>query len=523
MKTITSFILIACSLSVFSQNLRTITTYHDFLQKKKHEVFTAEPNSLSKQGNYKQYDELGTLIEDAFYRENNLQGIHKIYYDASLANSHSKPTDYYGKLFAANNYVDGVLEGVSKQYQYLNGQQALLKDFIYKNGKEIKSIEYYMETNVIASSENDNGECYTNFENGAKESIYKRTNGNINGKYIKYYNNGKVASEGDYTHGIKTGVWKNYSENGILKLEETNFKIGDCPVILMKEFSDQGVPVKEIKLIESNQIQEIIYYENGNKKNEALYSISSDCEKLKNGNEKTFYESGDLECDFFNKDGEKDGNFKKYYENGKLLSEGVSSNGMEKGIFKSYYENGVIQSVTDYGNGGSIAYVKNYYDNSNLEFEGKVQIIGETQIGDWKYYKEDGTLDYTLSEQGLKTTSSELESKEYWNKILSNKNDSWKLYDNLTNKCGAYCAGSSCTVEKKKVIFTAGREIFESITKQLDSRTSQMTTKESYKLSEQMRKSLEKCNALVDIDSKAIEKLLQKAATIDEKITILTN
>jgi antitoxin component YwqK of YwqJK toxin-antitoxin module len=523
MKTFFTTLHVACSISAFSQNLRTVTTYHDYLQTKKNEVYTAEPNTLSKQGSYKRYDELGTLIEEATYKNNNLNGVRKIYYDASLANSHSKPTDYYGKLFAVENYVNGVLEGTSKEYQYLKGQQALLKDIVYKNGKEDKLVEYHMESSIIASYEIDNGDCYSNFKSGAKESVYKRVNGNIHGKYVKYFENGKVASEGEYNNGSKTGVWKNYFENGALKSEENDAKIGECTVSLIKEYSEQALPVKEIKLVGANQIQEIAYFENGKKKSESPFVIASDCEKIKEGVEKTYFENEVVETEITYKNGKAEGTGKGYYESGKLYTDCIFANGRKTGTVKTFFEDGKIQSTTEIESGGGAAYVKNYYNNGNLKSEGRIQILGEKPMGDWKYYKEDGKLDYVQSPNGTKTSGSDLESREVWNKIGENKGQSWKLYEELSKKCGAYCAGSDCTVDKKKDLFMAGKEIYESITKKLDSRTNPVPREEAFKMSEQMRKSLEKCVSLVDSDSKAIEKLLRKASTMDEKIQILTN
>lgn len=516
MKTIISFFLIAFSLSAFSQNLRTVTTYHDYLQTKKNEVYTAEPNTLSKQGIYKRYDELGTLIEESTYSKNKLQGIRKVYYDAGTANTHTKPTDYYGKLFAIENYKDDVLVGEAKEFQYINGKQCLFKEFLYANGKEIKLVEYYVESTIIASFEINDGDCFSNFKSGVKESVYKRVNNNIHGNYVKYYENGQIANEGLYTNGVKTGSWKTYYESGVLKIEEQDVKVGECSTSISKEYSENSVLIKSSVQIKDNEFKKNVYSSEGKLLSEVTYMIDNECKKVKNGIEKIYFEKGNLSQVVTYVNNEISGHFEKYYESGKLMLEG------DGGISKFYYEDGTIQKYIETIDGGK-ELDKEYYPNGNLKSEGCFYILRHEQIGDSKYYKEDGTLDYIQSEQGLKTTGSEIESREIWNKIKTNIGQSQALYNELYKKCGAYCAGSDCTVEKKKDIFTAGREIYESITKKLDSRTNPVPKEEAFTMSEQMRKSLEKCVGLVDTDSKEIEKLLRKASTLDEKIQILTN
>lgn len=48
-------------------------------------------------------------------------------------------------------------------------------------------------------------------------------NGKLNGKSLVFYKDGKIASETHYVDGVKEGVFKKYSENGIV-LEEIPYK-----------------------------------------------------------------------------------------------------------------------------------------------------------------------------------------------------------------------------------------------------------------------------------------------------------
>lgn len=66
---------------------------------------------------------------------------------------------------------------------------------IEKNGKRTHAIEYY---------KNGRPKGLTNFDS------------TITGDVIYYYDNGNKKSEGRWTNGHQTGIWKNYNDKGYL-------------------------------------------------------------------------------------------------------------------------------------------------------------------------------------------------------------------------------------------------------------------------------------------------------------------
>ena len=92
----------------------------------------------------------------------------------------------------------------------------LYRTMTYKRGKQKKEIAYYIS-------------------NGQIEYIGYRKNGQINGDFISYYENGNISIEGQLDEGIYVGEWNYYDDDGSLnkiviygkdgqELETKNFK-----------------------------------------------------------------------------------------------------------------------------------------------------------------------------------------------------------------------------------------------------------------------------------------------------------
>ncbi len=127
---------------------------------------------------------------------------------------------------------------------------------VFKNGKETGVFKYFDDTragSVIATRDfsKGDGSVYVTFfdQKGNKVSeglinknrqyegewkyyhqespqlmtVETYVNGKLNGKSTVYYPDGKIASETIYANGIKEGVFKKYSQQGII-LEEIPYK-----------------------------------------------------------------------------------------------------------------------------------------------------------------------------------------------------------------------------------------------------------------------------------------------------------
>lgn len=143
-------------------------------------------------------------------------------------------------LTSEENYIDGILNGVSKIY-YSNGNLRSIQN--YKNGKEIGIAKTYHKNGLLCSEINygdgeadfkdwkeyyENGLLKFDVDNSEGNMKWKEyyNNGNLacehifdNGKRVKiivYYENGKIKSEESYENNEKNGIAKYYEENGEL-------------------------------------------------------------------------------------------------------------------------------------------------------------------------------------------------------------------------------------------------------------------------------------------------------------------
>ena len=187
------------------------------------------------------------------------------------------------------------------------------------------------------------------------------SNGDKQGKWVKYFDNGKVKYEGQFHLGKPVGKFTYYYKKGGTKA--------------VSEFSDNG-----------STADNITYHENGkkmaegrfvNQKKEGVWKyylnessnpeVSSETYKngILFGESITYYpDSGNPTEIVFYINGKKDGKLLKYFPDGTLMTESYYKDGLPDGTFVHYYMNGKVQIEGSY--------------------------IDGVQTGEWKYYNEDG-------------------------------------------------------------------------------------------------------------------------------------
>lgn len=53
------------------------------------------------------------------------------------------------------------------------------------------------------------------FKNGRPEATFSLDqNGQVHGPVINYYEKGTIESQGNYLHGVKTGIWESFDSSG---------------------------------------------------------------------------------------------------------------------------------------------------------------------------------------------------------------------------------------------------------------------------------------------------------------------
>ena len=92
-------------------------------------------------------------------------------------------------------YTDGKVYNGTCNIFY--NDSILWKTRTYKRGIEVKEISYYLD-------------------NGEKEYVGYKKNGQIDGEFTSYYRNGNISIEGTLNSGKYIGEWKYYDDDGSL-------------------------------------------------------------------------------------------------------------------------------------------------------------------------------------------------------------------------------------------------------------------------------------------------------------------
>ncbi|BBA51207.1 hypothetical protein FV113G1_15560 [Fusobacterium varium] len=203
-----------------------------------------------------------------------------------------------------------------------------------------QSDENYSIINEVMAN-NDSQKPYTGrlkTDFGDRIEIYSYKNGLLNGLNVAYQN-GKIKEIGHWKNNLQNGVFKLYTDKGIL-VDDTVFKDGN-----------------------RNGITKQYYNDTGNLRVEAYYI-----------------------------DGLLDGKIKEYYQNKKLLSEITYSHGKMNGLAKEYYENGQKKVEMYYENNIPKGSYK-MYDSA-----GQIQLEGTFENGKFTPVSETDTDEITLEE-----------------------------------------------------------------------------------------------------------------------------
>ena len=187
------------------------------------------------------------------------------------------------------------------------------------------------------------------FEMGPKGDTLNLTDaqGKKQGKWIvtgkmkpgTCYTPEQKVEEGKYSENRKTGIWIEYYCNSNMKNKLTFVN---------------GRP----------DGYAIMYHENGKISEEGNWKANRWV-----GNYKLYHENGQVQHEFvFNQSGKREGQQKYFYDNGQLAVEGNFVNGKENGVIKEYYENGDQKAEKNFADGSVDV-------NSIKEFQPKKPIV----------------------------------------------------------------------------------------------------------------------------------------------------
>ena len=198
-----------------------------------------------------------------------------------------------------------------------------------------------------------------------KSEFEKNDNGQLDGIYREYYENGQLKLECTYKNGQLEGIAKEYYKNDQLSCEY-NFRDG---------------------------------------------KLDGLC--------KEYYESGKIKEEYYCKNGEFEGTYKKYYTNGKEKSEYNYKNGKLEGTAKEYRINGDVEVEYDYKK-VNLENIYEKYENkkSTTETTTKTNIVPNSSINE---ILKDKKVEINAPENIENSIKLEKISKEEINENLNSK------------------------------------------------------------------------------------------------------
>jgi antitoxin component YwqK of YwqJK toxin-antitoxin module len=284
-----------------------------------------------------------------FYREDSTLE-RSITYSEDIKNG---PERLYGKR---NNVLEeyqnknGIRDGAAK-YFYETGELRKTLTFI-NNKEEGKSLEYDKDGRIITLITYRNGFIY------AEEKINRvDANGKRTGIWRDLYQNGQVQEDGNWSNGLRNGVFKFYSRKGELeKLEK--YEDG---ILVIDEASTGILDVRQE------------YFDNGKVRTSGPF-----------------------------REGKRQGNFREYditgkemggtlYDNDVMIGQGmIDSLGRRTGKWKLFYPDGTLRSEGEYVHGKKEGPWNYFYSNGQKEQKGAYK--DDLPTGQWQWFFPDGKM-----------------------------------------------------------------------------------------------------------------------------------
>ncbi|MCD4772726.1 MAG: hypothetical protein K8R41_05005 [Bacteroidales bacterium] len=353
---------------------------------------------------WKFYNDTGNIILEINYKKGKKDGIRKIYREKEIINENFKndiknglTQSFYpnGKLKRSVNFIDGLEEGICKEY---TKNERIITLFYYKKGFIIDK----ENINRFDQQNKKHGIWKYYYPDGKLKLVGKYKHGKKEGFFKEYSNVGDLAKAEKFTNGIiqenvaklkKLDVKKDYYKNGKVKIV-ASYKDG-VPEGIRREYSEDGT-IENSYIFKNGVIigKGIItkkgerdgfwneYFDNGDTKAKGNYN-----KDIKTGEWKYYHKNGKLEQDGnFEDNGKLTGKWRWYYKSGRLLREEFFSEGLSNSVLSEYNEHGSIITQGEYFEG-----LKNgfwtYKIGDNKE-EG--EYIDGKRNGIWKHYFNNG-------------------------------------------------------------------------------------------------------------------------------------
>lgn len=283
-----------------------------------------------KHGYFKEYDLEGNLLSAVKYENGEQQE------DVAELTKLDVKKDYYpdGQVRIVATYKDGVPEGVRREF---NEEGEIEKAYIFKNGIVIGE-------GILTTQGEKDGFWKEYYDDGKLKAEGRYEKDRRIGEWKFYHKNGKLEQIGTYNDdGRYDGRWKWYYNDGDLLREESYYNgLADG---LMTEYDEDGQIVAEGEYIEGLENGYWIY-DYGDIRMEGEY-----VDGLRNGEWKHYYSNGQLSFEGEYIDDNPNGRHVYYWKNGNIKDEQYYVMGRKDGEWKKYNSDGTLFMVISYENG----------------------------------------------------------------------------------------------------------------------------------------------------------------------------
>lgn len=329
-----------------------------------------------------------------FYRsDSTLERI--ITYKQNLKNGPEKIFDVDGNLTEEILFENNIKNGISKTF-YTTGELNKTIPFV-NNKEEGRGFEYDKDGRIITITTYRNGFVYA-------EEIINRYNakGQRTGIWRDLFPMGNIKEEGNWTNGLRNGVFKFFDKNGkLLKMEK--YEMGElivdaaesAVIDIRQEFYEDGSIKTEGSYSNGKKNGTFREYDREGKQTSAfLYEADVltgigmiDSIGRKQGPWKFLYNDGSTKSEGKFVDGLKDGPWIFYSSTGKIVQKGSYKEDNPVSDWKWYYPSGALLKEESYRKGRPDGHAIEYDSLGNIICEG--DYIDGLKTGKWACYVND--------------------------------------------------------------------------------------------------------------------------------------
>lgn len=325
----------------------------------------------SDTGHTTAYYASGNIIREGNMKDGEMDGVWRAYYDAP------------GKLHMISNKCFSKNNGEAVLYDSLT--QKVVKTGKYKCDIEVGLWEVFDPNTslpVFAETYNDNGELDGPFveyfasgkkkeegqySNGLKQGVFRGydsatgtleeintyLNDTLDGKVQSYYPSGKLYMDGYYKMGVPYGFWTGYHQDGTTRYSAVHEKL--TGIAAVKYYATNGVLTSTGKMVNENKDGEWTFYDREGRGE--LQKVEEFKNGMQHGAATHYYPGKKIKAKGEHKGDLPHGKWKRYYPSGKLWLSMEYDHSRFVGELKSYYENGKLRRKEEYDNGKLVSSV----------------------------------------------------------------------------------------------------------------------------------------------------------------------